>query len=251
MLGVTSYQEALRAIARMVGPATMVRIAERATVGVVDVSTGAESKHISSGELEDVVVASLLKRGEHRPVGETSDILRAVGLALDELHAGDVCVELGPGALTVQYVDPSGQPRELGYAGEELEGLRRSAAARRNGQPLRRILILQTTPSGTAGLREVLVAEFAVQALPTAYARAIAATAEPPDLILAEFGAGTVDAVRALRAGATTAAVPILVVTTADHREAFAAGADDVVQEPLQAAQLRARIRTLLLRSRG
>ena len=253
MLGVTSYQEALRAIARMVGPKLPVRIAERASESLVDVAAGDTAQRISSGELEDVVVASLLKRGEHRPVGETSDVLRAVGLALDELRAVDVCVDLSHGALTVNYVDASGRAHALTYIGEELDALRRAAAAKRNGQPLRRILILQAGPESAARLVEVLVAEFAVQALPTPYARAIAASAEPPDLVLAQWCDGTLDALRTLRAGVNSVTVPIIVVAGAEveNRQAFAAGADDVLQEPLLPAQLRARIRTLLLRSRG
>jgi DNA-binding response OmpR family regulator len=49
--------------------------------------------------------------------------------------------------------------------------------------------------------------------------------------------------------------VPILVAdagqSDVDQQHVFAAGADDVLQEPIQPAQLRARIRTLLLRGRG
>jgi PleD family two-component response regulator len=195
------------------------------------------------------VVASVAQRGDHRGAGETADVLRAVGLALDELRAMDVCLALAPERLTVRFADAHARAHELTYAGDELEALRRAAAARRNGQPLRRVLILHGDPDRVVPLVELLVAEFAVQALPTPYARAIAATAEPPDLVLAQTTTGTLEAVRTLRAGRHTRGVPILVLGDAtDAGQLFAAGADDVLQEPVQPAQLRARIRTSLLR---
>src|SRR5262249_8138933 len=158
------------------------------------------------------VVSSLAKRGEHHGAGETADVLRAVGLALDELHAMGVCLALAPDRLSVHFADRHGRAHELTYAGDELEALRRAAIGRRNGQPLRRVLILQADPERVAPLVELLVAEFAIQALPTAYARAIAATSEPPDLVLAQATSGTIDAVRTLREGRHTASVPILVL---------------------------------------
>ena len=71
---------------------------------------------------------------------------------------------------------------ELTYAGDELEALTRAAAARRKGQPLRRVLILRSSAAAAAPVVEVLVAEFAVQVLPRLYARWVAATAEPPEV---------------------------------------------------------------------
>jgi PleD family two-component response regulator len=138
--------------------------------------------------------------------------------------------------------------------GDELDALRQSAAARRNGQPLRRVLILQGGQDSANALIGLLVAEFAVQALPTPYARAIAASGEPPDVVLAQVSPGTVEALRVLRAGKRTADVPILALASPelvlDARELFEAGADDLLQEPVQPAQLRARLRTWLLRAR-
>ncbi len=252
MLGLTSYQEALRAVGRLAGNAPEVRIVESAEGGWLELTTQGSTRRIGASELEDVVVASLAQRGEHRGAGETADLLRAVGLALDELHAMGVCLMLGPERLEVRFSDSHARSRELTYAGEELEALRRAAAARRNGQPLRRVLILQADPDRVAPLVELLVAEFAIQALPTPYARAIAATTEPPNLVLAQATAGTLEALRTLRASQQTATVPILVLgDAADADRFFAAGADDLLQEPVQPAQLRARIRTLLLRGRS
>jgi CheY-like chemotaxis protein len=251
VLGLTSYQEALRAVGRLAANAPEVQIVENAEGGWLELTSRGSTRRIGAAELEDIVVSSLAQRGEHRAAGETADLLRAVGLALDELHALGVCVMLRPDRLDVRFSDSHARSRELTYEGDELDALRRAAAARRNGQPLRRVLILQADPDRVAPLVELLVAEFAIQALPTPYARAIAATAEPPDLVLAQATAGTLEALRTLRNGRQTAAVPIVVLgDAADADGFFAAGADDLLQEPVQPAQLRARIRTSLLRGR-
>ena len=252
MLGLTSYQEALRGVGRIVAQVSDLRIVEHAAEGWLEVATPARTLEIDGAQLEDIVMASVAQRGEHRAAGETSDLLRTIGLALDEVHALGVEIVLSREGLTVHYADPGGRDRELVYGADELGALRRSAVSRRNGQPLRRILILHAGPDSAARLAEVLVAEFAVQVLPMAYARAIAATAEPPDLVIAQVSEATGEALRKLRAGTATATVPVLVIGRAiPDAKLFARGADDVLQEPVQPAQLRARIRTLLLRGRG
>jgi CheY-like chemotaxis protein len=254
MLGLTSYQEALRAVGRLAGGASDVGIVEHPEAGSVELMLGGATRQIEAAELENIVVSSLAQRGEHHGAGETADVLRAVGLALDELHALGVCLALAPDRLSVEFRDGHGRMHELTYAGDELHALRRAAVARRNGQPLRRVLILQADADSVAPLVELLVAEFAIQALPTPYARAIAATAEPPDLVLAQATSGTLDAVRALRSGRRTVTVPIVVIVdgecATDTGDFFAAGVDDLLQAPVQPAQLRARIRTSLLRGR-
>jgi CheY-like chemotaxis protein len=185
-----------------------------------------------------------------------SDLLRSLGLALDELHAREVELDLALDSLNVRFSDHHGNAHALSYVGEELEALLRAASARRNGQPLRRVLILQADPDSAAPVLELLVAEFAVQALPALYARAVAGTAQPPDLVLAQVNgdpAPTVQAIQTLREGKCTADVPIVVVaanTTLDAQAAYAAGADDLLEEPVLPAQLRARVRTWLLRGR-
>jgi CheY-like chemotaxis protein len=250
MLGLASYQDALRALGRRFEAAAEVQIVERADLACVEITTSQGSHRLGPPDLEEVVIASHAHRGEQRAAGPVSDLLRSVGLALDDLHARDISLELKPDALTVRFSDG----RELTYAGEELDALRRSAAARRNGQPLKRVLILQADVNSALHLRELLVAEFAVQALPTPLARAVVAAAEAPDLVLAQTSSATVEALQMLRAGAHTAAVPILVVAGRDHvldqTEYFGAGADDLLQEPIQPALLRARVRTWLLRGR-
>jgi DNA-binding response OmpR family regulator len=119
------------------------------------------------------------------------------------------------------------------------------------------VLILQASLESATPVLELLVAEFAVQALPILYARAVARAAQPPDLVLAQVNGEpgpTVDAIQTLRSGKRTASVPIVILASEasglDPGEAFAAGADDLLQEPVLPAQLRARLRTWLLRRR-
>jgi CheY-like chemotaxis protein len=257
VLGLTSYQEALRALGRAAATSRSVSIVEHAEAGYVEFRAAETHacRQISSHELEQIIVNSLSHRGEHRAAGDSADVLRAVGRALDQLGALDVSVHLSRDRLSVQFADPRGAARELSYVGEELEELRRAAAARRNGQPLRRILILQAGPQAASGILELLAAEFAVQALPTRYAPAIASGPEPPDLVLAQSSPTVLEAVRALRSGRHTGGLPIVALVGSEcplpPDDLFAAGVDDLLQEPVLPAQLRARLRTWLLRGRA
>ncbi len=256
MLGLTSYQEALRALGRLADQATELRIVEHAESASLELASPRGSRRIGAVELEEIVVLSLAQRGDHRAAGEIADVLRSVGQALDQLHAREVCLVLSPERLSVRFSDQHDRSHELTYAGEELEALRRAAAARRNGQPLRRILILQAGPDSAADLVELLLAEFAVQALPVRYARAVALSAEPPDIILVQVADETLAALTALRSGQGTVNVPIVALAGAESDITVAgvlvaAGADDLLQEPVLPAQLRARIRTWLLRGRA
>jgi CheY-like chemotaxis protein len=258
MLGLTSYQEALRALGSLFGPADRLRIAESAGEARIQVTSVEGSRLFDASQLEEIVLNSHARRGGSSAAGSLSDVLRSVGRALDELHASDICLQVDRDSLTVRFADDAERSHDLTYAGDELEALRRAAAARRNGQPLSRVLILQSSAESAAPVVELLVAEFAVQALPTLYARAVASSAEPPDLVLAQTGLDlgpTIAAIERLRAGPLTAAVPILVMADAaapieDARAAFSAGADDLLREPVLPAQLRARVRTWLLRKR-
>jgi CheY-like chemotaxis protein len=258
MLGLTSYQEALRALGYMLEPAREIRIVEQSDKGYVTLTGAHGQRDLTAEDLENIVVTSHARRGgAHHAPGSLSDVLRSVGLALDELHAVDVCLDLQSDMLTVQFHDQHARTHNLVYAGEELEALQRAAAARRNGQPLSRVLILQASSESVGPVLELLVAEFAVQALPVLYARAVARAAEPPDLVLAQAEGEpgpTVEAIQTLRAGKRMSSVPIVVLAAPDTRldptATFEAGADDILQEPVQPAQLRARLRTWLLRRR-
>jgi CheY-like chemotaxis protein len=264
MLGVTTYQEALRALgALMDATATSesvevpdLRIVELPERACLEIRLQATTRCLGAGALRDVVLASRARRGAAAAAGPVSDILRSVGLALDELAATSVDVELRAGALHVQFM--AEDQRHLHYDRDEVEALRRAAVARRKGDPLRRVLILHSDAASAAPLRELLVAEFAVQSLPTVYARAVAEAGDPPDAVLAEVGAvpgDAIEALAALKSSERTADVPVVLIAPPeaglDPSDAFAAGADDLLPMPYQPAQLRARLRTWLLRRRA
>jgi CheY-like chemotaxis protein len=262
VLGVTSYQEALRALGGMLeaaGGGSELALVELPELAVLRVRRGGEEQEIGAGELQQIVLASRARRGQavdqQQQTSPLADLLRAVGFALDDLHALGVELELRDDALSVRFRDRNLRPRELTYAADEVAALRQSAALRRKGDPLSRVLILHDDPEGVGPLRELLVAEFAVQVLPWLYAPAVAQSGDPPDAVVARAEAdpkAMLEVVRTLRGAAPTAQTPILVVGAPaaglDADAAFAAGADDVLQEPFMPAQLRARLRTCLLR---
>jgi hypothetical protein len=84
MLGLTSYQEALRAVGRLADPTSELQLIEHAEQGWLELITCRGTRQIGAAELEDIVIASLAQRGVRTTSGETSDVLRSVGLALDE-----------------------------------------------------------------------------------------------------------------------------------------------------------------------
>src|SRR5436309_3096512 len=87
--------------------------------------------------------------------------------------------------------------------------------------------------SDQAHLREPLVAEFAVQTVPTLYARAVASGSDGPDLILTQLSEATVEAIQTLRSGSRSAELPVVVVAGTDRAvdpgPLFGAGADDLL----------------------
>jgi CheY-like chemotaxis protein len=253
MLGVESYQEALRAIGSLAR--RDIRLAEQPAVAAIQLHIDGRPSRIAAAQLLDLIDASRARRGSPTSAGNVSDVLRSIGLALDELGAREIELVLCADSLDVSFSSTSGARHDLSYAGDELEALRRAAAARRTGQPMRRVLILHSDARAAAPLRELLLAEFAVMELPATYARAVAEAGPPPDAVVADAGAAsqpTLDALRALRASPRTADVPIMVISSPeadlDPAEAFACGADDLLPTPYAPAQLRARLRTWLLR---
>lgn len=285
MLGVTSYQEALRAIGGMLDrerpsadltsvetagdaadnepvealPELLVLVEDPAQ-GTLSLVLEGEKRRLSPSQLLDVVLASRALRGATSGgAGPLSDLLRAVGYALDELRAVAVSVEVHADAISIRFSEREvgARKHELTYAGEELEALRQSAANRRKGQPLRRVLILHDGEAASGPIRELLVAEFAVEDLPSFYARAVAQAGESPHMTIVHVGsvrgsAELLEPVRVLRESSHTAHMPILVIagegSGVNPMEAFQAGADDVLEEPFAPAQLRARLRTWMLR---
>ncbi len=255
MLGVTTYQEALRALGACA--ATDFRLREQPVAACVDLSLDGATRSVNATELIELIEASRARRGGASSTWPLSDLLRSVGLVLDELDGLDLDLVMCADSLDVAFKTHDGNQHVLSYAGEELASLRQAAQARRTGYPLRRVLVLHGPTDSATQLRELLLAEFAVQSLPTIYARAIAEAGTLPDAILANTETDTQDtlqALRVLRASPRTEHVPVIVIAkneALDAGEAFVAGADDVLQAPYQPAQLRARLRTWLLRGSG
>jgi len=253
VLGVTSYQEALRALGSCA--ATDFRLREQPRDACVRLTLDGAERSVSAADLLAAIGASRARRGAASPSWPLADLLRSIGLVLDELDGLELELVLCADTLDVAFKTSDGAGHELSYAGDELAALRQAAQARRKGYPLRRILVLHGPTSSTTQLRELLLAEFAVQSLPNAYARAVAEAGTLPDAIVADAGPETIDALAALRAAPRTMHVPIVVVASPQARldpaAAFAAGADDLLPAPVQPAQLRARLRTWLLRGGG
>lgn len=282
MLGVTSYQDALRAVGGWLDrerkqsshagagqespqaatlPAQLV-LEEEPAQARLRLSLEGNARTVDAARLEGIVLESRARRGaDGSASGPLSDLLRAVGFALDDLSAGSVYVEVKPEAMAVRFRGRrDGQPHEMTYAGDELVALRRAAAARRKGDPLSRVLILHQDFAASASIRELLVAEFAVEDLPTMYAPAVAQSNHPPQMIMLHVGehgdsASALDTVRLLRASPHTASTPVIVVaapgSALDPAEVFEVGANDFLQEPIAPALIRARTRTWSLRNNG
>lgn len=273
MLGVTTYEEALRAlggdIERERGSAgdedaalpSRVLVAEDPRRAAVTVALEQSARTLTAADLMQALLASRARRGEGAAAGPVSDLLRAVGYALDDLSAYEVRIDLRPHGLVVNFCTPStgGVQHELSYAADEMAALRQSAANRRKGNPLRRVLILHQEAQAAAPTRELLLAEFAVEARPRIYATAVATAGHTPHLVIVHLGddgcEAALEAVRTLRGGQMTAGLPVLAVAgpgcPLDPDRAFAAGADDFLPEPMAAALLRARVRTWILRGNG
>ncbi|MBI2755913.1 MAG: response regulator transcription factor [Chloroflexi bacterium] len=281
----TSYRDALRALgsildvehARVVAlrpfpgasgsasplPAHL-SVLEDKQQGFVAVRLGGFEMELSARRVEELVLESRALRGAAAAVqtgSPVADMLRSVGAALDELHAGCIAVNLRPDGLEVTYSVDAGcaDQHRLAYAREELPVLCQTTAAQRRGEALRRILILHQDPRDADPLRASLLAEFAVETVPTHFAKAVAQGNEAPDLAVVYVSATqdpeqVLDALRTLGGGSspTGAAMPIVVVTAPgaalDTPKAFAAGAHDVLHEPVAPAILRARLRTWMLR---
>lgn len=288
MLGVTTYQDALRALggvldreinatsgverdARQAAQAPLpmeLMVIEDPSRAEVVISIEGSKRSLDASQLEALVLSSRALRGVGSTAGgPLSDLLRAVGYALDELRAIAVRIDLKPSSPGSRSADGmfvtfrergTWEPEHvLEYLGVELSALRNAAAARRKGDPLRRVLILHEDGGASAPLRELLVAEFAVEDIPVVYASAVAQAGEMPHLVLIHLGdvqncTRALNAIRVLRDSKRMAKVPLVAISgptcVIEPADAFAAGAHDFLREPVAPAILRARLRTWLLR---
>ena len=123
--------------------------------------------------------------------------------------------------------------------------------------PAPRVLVVDDDPV-LAGLARVCLEleQFDVDVVQDGAAALEAVRTDPPDLVLLDVmmpGLSGLDVVRRLRADASTAALPVVLLTarglTADKVVGLTAGADDYIVKPFDPAELVARIRTTLRRT--
>ncbi len=114
------------------------------------------------------------------------------------------------------------------------------------------VLIVDDNPENLTVIGELLQPHYAVRAANSGLrALALAAMAPPPDLILLDLmmpGMDGFEVLRRLRAQASTAQIPVILLTALDDADsearAFRLGADDYLNKPIRAPRLLARVRT-------
>ncbi len=268
MLGLTTYQESLRTIGKLLAPAwaghtggdaaAVWAVAEDCERGAVVVSSDGLSRTLTAEELTFDLLSSRAQRGTGGEPRWFSDVLRTIGAGLDSLGARSLYLEVHPEmvGLRCALADDPQTPIEIAYADDDLEALRAAAAAQRAGARLWNVLVLHGDTAPPASLKAELVAECAVEVRPFLYARAAAESFELPDLVLTYVAQGT-DAepclvtLHELRAAPHGVNLPVLLlVESAAHEPASACVplADDVLPLPAPPAELRARVRDLARR---
>jgi diguanylate cyclase (GGDEF)-like protein len=121
-----------------------------------------------------------------------------------------------------------------------------------------RILVCEDDPDQRDAVVEALSEDYDVEALESGAATLLAAVAAPPDLLLMDLrvpGLGGLDVLAALRAGAGTADVPVILLSghadDGTRVRALELGAVDVLQKPMSLRELRARIERALRHARS
>lgn len=123
-----------------------------------------------------------------------------------------------------------------------------------NGQKRERILVVDDTPENIDILRGILKDGYAIMAATNGpKALKIAASGEPPDLIILDIvmpGMDGFEVCRQLKGNPATRDIPIVMVTALIDRESrirgLEAGADDFVSKPVDHSEIFLRVRNLL-----
>lgn len=118
------------------------------------------------------------------------------------------------------------------------------------------MLVVEDDPSiRSALLRALTELGHAVSSAPDALTGLRAAVDEDPDLVVLDLGLPDLDGSEALRMLRAVSEVPVIVATARDDDptavRALNSGADDFIAKPFSAAQLDARIRAVLRRTRS
>jgi DNA-binding response OmpR family regulator len=118
------------------------------------------------------------------------------------------------------------------------------------------VLVVEDDPAiRSALLRALAELGHAVSSAPDALSGLRAAVDEQPDLVVLDLGLPDLDGSEALRMLRAVSEVPVIVATARDDDptavRALNSGADDFLAKPFSAAQLDARIRAVLRRTRG
>jgi anti-anti-sigma factor len=177
-----------------------------------------------------------------------------VALPMGSAHLpADQIVPAGAGTATTEAAQPFLEEalRWLPSAAETMDtpdalGL---VTAERPGPIQGRVLVADDNADMRAYLQRLLGSRYDVQAVSDGVAALAAARAHPPDLILSDVmmpGMDGLELVRALRGQASTARVPVLLLSARAGQEAaiegLAAGADDYLLKPFSAGELLARV---------
>ncbi len=214
----------------------------------------------------------------HRVAGSPARSREGTGLGLalvrelTELHGGTVAVESRPGVgstFTVRL--PFGEPDTDAPRPPSTAPVRAAALTPWDDDPARRspdtggragllgsVLVVDDNADMRAYLSRLLAPWWTVRTADDGDRALSAVRDERPDIVLTDVMMPGLDGfalLKALRSDPDTAAVPVVMLTARAGQEAavegFDAGVDDYLPKPFESAELLARLRAVLERSRG